>query len=145
MEPRLTVLTLGVTDVAAARRFYLDGLGWVPTLDAGEVVFLQIAPGVLLALWDRDALADDAGTARGPQPPAPVSLGHNVGSAAEVAAVVERMRAAGGEVVREPAAQPWGGVSGYVADPDGFRWEVVWNPGLTVDPDGTVRLSAPET
>ncbi len=144
MDPRLTVLTLGVADLDASRRFYLEGLGWVPTLDAGEVVFVQIAPGTLLALWDRDALADDAGTARGPQPPAPVSLGHNVGSAAEVSEVVDRMRAAGGRVVREPASQPWGGVSGYVADPDGFRWEVVWNPGLTVDPDGTVRLQGPE-
>ena len=137
------MLTLGVTDLAASRRFYVDGLGWTPALDAGEVVFLPLGPGLLLGLWSRDDLADDAGTARGPLPPPPVSLGHNVGSVAEVEAVVTAWRAAGGTVLREPAEQPWGGVSAYVADPDGFRWEVVWNPGLTFTADGTAEFDVP--
>ena len=140
MEPRLSLVTLGVTDLDAARRFYVEGLGWHPVLDAGEAVFLQVGHGLLLSLYGRRDLAREAGTAAGPTDPPPLSLAHNVGSEDEVHRVVEAMRAAGGEVVAEPSRASWGGVTAYVADPDGFRWEVAYNPGLVVDPDGTVRM-----
>lgn len=146
MDARLTVLTLGVRDLDASRRFYVDGLGWTPTLDVpDEVVFIQVGHGMLLALWGADALAADApGTdalaaGRGELAP-PVSLGHNVGTEGEVDAALAAAAAAGGEIVSPARRQPWGGVSGYFADPDGFRWEIVYNPGLIVDADGTVRF-----
>jgi uncharacterized protein len=140
MEQRLTLLTLGVTDLDAARRFYLDGLGWRPLLDAGEVVFLQVGPGLVLSLWGRADLAREAGTASGPVEPPPFSLAHNADSEEAVHRVVADMRAAGGTVVAEPSRASWGGVTAYVADPDGFRWEIAWNEGLVVGPDGAVRM-----
>ena len=142
MDQRLTLVTLGVTDLDAARRFYLDGLGWRALLDAGEAVFIQISPGVVLSLWGRADLAREAGTAAGPGEPPPFSLAHNVDRPEEVQRVVDEMRAAGGTVVAEPVRASWGGVTAYVADPDGFRWEIAWNPGLVVAPDGTVRMAA---
>lgn len=140
MEPRLSLVTLGVTDLDAARRFYVEGLGWRPVLDAGEAVFIQVGHGVLLSLYGRRDLAREARTAAGPTEPPPISLAHNVGSEDEVHRVVETVRAAGGEVVAEPSRASWGGVTAYVADPDGFRWEIAHNPGLVVGPDGTVRM-----
>lgn len=140
MEPRLTLVTLGVTDLAAARTFYVDGLGWRPVLDAGEAVFIQVGHGLLLSLYGREDLAREAGTAAGPTEPPPLSLAHNVGSEAEVHRVVAAMRAAGGTVVAGPARASWGGVTAYVADPDGFRWEIACNPGLVVGEDGAVTM-----
>lgn len=140
MEQRLTLVTLGVTDLDASRRFYLDGLGWQPLLDVDEVVFVQVGPGVVLSLYGRADLAREAGTAAGPGEPPPFSLAHNVADEQAVHRVVAEMRAAGGTVVAEPVRASWGGVTAYVADPDGFRWEIAFNPGLVVAPDGTVRL-----
>jgi hypothetical protein len=142
MEQRLTLVTLGVTDLDAARRFYLDGLGWTALLDAGEAVFVQVGHGLVLSLYGRADLARDAGTAAGPVPPPPLALAHNVGSEEEVRRAVDDWRAAGGELISAPAAAPWGGYVAHVADPDGFRWEIAHNPGLTVDDDGTVRMGA---
>jgi catechol 2,3-dioxygenase-like lactoylglutathione lyase family enzyme len=140
VEQRLTLVTLGVTDLDRARRFYLDGLGWQPLLDAGEAVFLQVGPGVVLSLYGRADLAREAGTAAGGGEPPPLTLAHNVGSEEAVNRVVAEMRAAGGTVVAEPVRASWGGVTAYVADPDGFRWEIAWNPGLVVRPDGSVQM-----
>jgi uncharacterized protein len=141
VEPRVSLITLGVTDLDAARRFYVDGLGWRPLLDAGEAVFLQVGHGLVLSLWGRADLAGEAGTAAGTtaEPP-PFSLAHNVASEQEVRDVVDRMRAAGGEVVAEPSRASWGGTTAYVADPDGFRWEIAHNPWLVVDAEGAVRM-----
>lgn len=138
---RLSVITLGVDDLTVARRFYVDGLGWEPTLDVpGEVAFIQVAPGVLLALWRREAMAADAGV--------PVTAGdavelaHNVDSEPEVTAFLERAAAAGATIVKPAARASWGGFHGLFIDPSGFRWEVAHNPGLVVDPDGTVRFTS---
>lgn len=145
MEQRLDVLTLGVPDLGAARRFYVDGLGWEPVLEVpGEIVFLQVGHGRLLALWGADALEADIVGDRAPAPAAPpgagVSLGHNVGSEAEVAAILERAAAAGGTVLKPAQRADFGGFHGYFADPAGFRWDVVHNPGWSVGADGQVRL-----
>lgn len=140
MEQRITLVTLGVTDLDAARRFYLDGLGWQALLDAGEAVFLRAGPGLVLSLYGRADLAREAGTAAGPVAPPPMTLAHNVGSEEEVGEVVAQMVAAGGEVVARPGRTSWGGFTAYVADPDGFRWEIAYNPGLVVADDGTVHM-----
>jgi catechol 2,3-dioxygenase-like lactoylglutathione lyase family enzyme len=142
VEQRITLITLGVTDLDVARRFYLDGLGWHALLDAGEAVFLQVGPGLVLSLYGRADLARDAGTAAGPVEPPPITLAHNVATEDDVQRVVDDLRAAGGRVVSGPVRASWGGLIAHVADPDGFRWEIAWNPGLVVEPDGTVRMGA---
>jgi catechol 2,3-dioxygenase-like lactoylglutathione lyase family enzyme len=141
MDPRLSLLTLGVHDLAAARRFYVEGLGWPPALDVpGAVVFIQVGHGLLLSLYPADELAAEAGTTPGGGATAPMTLAHNVDGPEQVDAILAEAVAAGGTLVAPGQPRDWGGYSGYFADPDGFRWEVAHNPGLTVGPDGTVSL-----
>jgi uncharacterized protein len=140
---RLSIVTLGVADVTASRRFYVDGLGWEPVFEVpGDVCFIQVAHGVVLALWDRAAMTEDVG-----HPVTPgdhVVLAHNVDSAQEAEAFMATALAAGAQVLKPVHQAFFGGVQGYFADPDGVRWEVAWNPGLVVEADGTVRLTPPE-
>ena len=144
MDAKVSVITLGVRDLDQTYGFYAGRLGWKPVQYVPEeVVFFQINHGLLLAFFRADQLAAEAG-AVGPAETAPVTLAHNVGSAREVDAVLAEAAAAGGMIVAPGTQMSWGGYSGYFADPEGFRWEVCWNPGLTVDADGTVRLAAPE-
>ena len=143
MEQQLNFIALGVRDVARARDFYVGGLGWTPRLEVpGEIIFLQVNHGLVLALWGRAQMAAELGVAEGELQAgaAPVTLSHNVGSPAEVDAVVGQAREAGAAVVRPPRRQAWGGYSGYFADPDGFRWEVAYNPTWAVDDAGQVTV-----
>jgi catechol 2,3-dioxygenase-like lactoylglutathione lyase family enzyme len=138
MDQRLSLVTLGVGDLPRARAFY-EALGW--TTDAGpddEVVFFQ-AGGMVLALWDRAKLAEDSGVSD-PGGWGGITLAHNVGSPAEVDAVIEEVRSAGGAIVREPGETFWGGYSAAFADPDGHPWEVAHNPHWTIREDGSVSL-----
>lgn len=130
MDPRISVVTLAVRDLAASRRFYLDGLGWTAVVDVpDEVVMVQVGGHVVLSLWDEAAFVAEVGpVARGGGVP-PVTLAHNVATVEEVDAVLTAARAAGASPVGEGAHREWGGYSGYFADPDGFRWEVAYNPG----------------
>lgn len=139
VEARCSIVTLGVADLAASRRFYSDGLGWDPVLDLDGVVFYPVGHGLLLSLFPLDALGADAGVPA--TPGTPFSLGWLVGSPGEVAAVLRRAEAAGAEVLKEAQPAFWGGHHGYFADPDGHRWEVAWNPGFSVADDGTPVLS----
>jgi uncharacterized protein len=140
MRQGVTVVTLGVSDLARARAFY-EALGWrsdsAPEI---EVVFFQ-AGGMVLSLWDRDRLAEDSGVELA-DGYGGVTLASNVGSPAEVDAVIAEARAAGATVTREPAETFWGGYSGVFADPDGHPWEVAHNPHWTLEPDGSVSLPA---
>ena len=138
MEQRLSLVTLGVDDVAAARRFY-EALGWTTrAAPDDEIVFFQ-AGGVVVALWSREALAADTGSAdRGGF--GGITLAHNVRSPAEVDGVLAEAAAAGGTVVRPGAATSWGGYSGIFLDPAGHAWEVAHNPHWTVHDDGSVAL-----
>jgi catechol 2,3-dioxygenase-like lactoylglutathione lyase family enzyme len=140
MKPRLTVLTLTVDDLDRAVAFYRDGLG-LPTegvvgreFEHGAVAFFDLQAGVRLALWPRASLAHDAGLPVGPRSTTELSLGHNVGSKAEVDAVMAEATAAGARVVKAAADTFWGGYAGYFQDPDGHLWEVVWNPAWDVGP-----------
>jgi catechol 2,3-dioxygenase-like lactoylglutathione lyase family enzyme len=136
VKPRLSVITLGVDDLGRALAFYRDGLG-LPTPgivgaehDFGAVVFVDLQPGLKLALWPRACIARDAGIDAVPPSPTDVTLGHNVASRAEVDAVMEQARRAGATIVKPAQATFWGGYAGYFADPDGHLWEVVFNPDL---------------
>lgn len=122
MDQYLSFLTLAVEDRDASRRFYVDGLGWTPRFDDVDVIFLQVGPGLVLSLWEKDSFRAEVG-----EPStglAPMTLSHNVGSDAEVDAVLEAARAAGARSVQPAQRRDWGGWSGYFEDPDGFRWEV---------------------
>jgi hypothetical protein len=137
MEQRVSVVTLGVSDVSVARRFY-EALGWDGVSPDGEVVFFQ-AGGMVLALWGRALLAEDSGVADGGGWGG-VTLAHNVSSPDEVDAVLREAAAAGATVVRPGALTSWGGYAGAFTDPDGHPWEVAHNPHWTLAPDGTVHL-----
>ena len=139
MRQRLSVVTLGVSDLSRARRFY-EALGWKTSSDPeADVVFFQ-AGEMVLALWDRARLAEDSCVEDAPGWGG-VTLALNLGSSSEVDAVTEQARAAGARIGREPAETFWGGYSSVFIDPDGHPWEVAHNPHWTLTPDGAVRLS----
>jgi catechol 2,3-dioxygenase-like lactoylglutathione lyase family enzyme len=138
MKQRVTVITLGISDLKRARAFY-EALGWRSR--AGEdddVVFFQIG-GSVLSLWDRARLAEDSGIELG-SGYGGITLAHNVGSPSEVDAIVEQAAQAGATITRPPAETFWGGYSGVFADPDGYPWEVAHNPHWRLDDDGNVTL-----
>ncbi len=138
MEHRLSLVTLGVADLARARAFYAS-LGWRASGDPdADVAFFQ-AGGMVLALWSRASLAADSGIEDSPGWGG-VTLAHNVRSAAEVDAVIEEARTAGAEITREPGETFWGGYSGVFTDPDGHPWEVAHNPRWTIGEDGSVTI-----
>lgn len=141
MKSTVSAITLGVRSMQDARRFYVDGLGWrLIGEQEGEIVFLQLGPGQILALWNAGSMTGEYGdVGHGPQAP-PMSLGQNVDSPQEVDAVLAQAVQAGATLVSPGRRQAWGGYSGCFADPDGFRWDIVHNPGFTVEPDGTVRM-----
>jgi uncharacterized protein len=142
VDQQVHFTTLATADLDAARRFYVEGLGWRPLLDVpGEIVFFQVAPGAVLAFFEAGKFAQDLG--RGPARPevSGLTLAHNVADRDAVRALVEAMVAAGGTVLTPPEEGAFGGVfHALVADPNGVVWEVGHNPGWSVDPDGTVRL-----
>ena|SRR5689334_7036600 len=138
MEPRISLVTLGVTDLARSKAFY-EALGWHGT-EVQETVFVQAGP-LALVLWGRDKLAadsglvDDDGATWGG-----MALAHNVRSREEVDAIVAAARAAGAIVTREPAETFYGGYAGVFRDPDGHVWEVAHNPGFMLADDGSLVL-----
>jgi uncharacterized protein len=138
VEQRLSLVTLGVGDLARSRAFY-TGLGWrTGAAPEDDVVFFR-AGGAVLALWDRAKLAEDSGVADAGGWGG-VTLAHNVRSPEEVDAVIEEARSAGADVVREAGETFWGGYSGVFVDPDGHPWEVAHNPHWTLAADGSVEL-----
>lgn len=139
MQPRLTLLTLGTTDLARAIRFY-ENLGWTRSACGGEgVAFFQVG-GLALALWPRENLAEDAGVPAQGEGFRGFALAYNTASREETDAVLTKAVEAGGTLVKSAGDVFWGGYSGYFADPDGTLWEVAWNPGFTLLPDGTLKL-----
>jgi catechol 2,3-dioxygenase-like lactoylglutathione lyase family enzyme len=139
-QPRIDFITLGVPSLDDARRFFVDGLGWPALFDVpGEIVFVQVNHGLTIGFFGRDDLARDSTAPLG-EGPAPMSLSCNFDSESEVVAEVDRWRAAGATVLKEPQKADFGGFHAYLADPAGFRWELCHNPGWSVDADGTVHI-----
>ena len=139
MQPRLSLVTLGVADVAAARAFY-ERLGFKASAASQEGVAFFAAGGVVLGLFGRAALAEDAQVADSAPGFSGVALAHNVSSEAEVDAVLAEAVAAGGCLLKAGQKVFWGGYSGYFADPDGHLWEVAFNPFFPLDSDGRITL-----
>jgi len=142
MKPCVHFITLGVSDLAASRRFYVEGLGWPTAFDVpGEITFIQVGHGLLLALFGTAALEADIGRTGTPTTgPAPFTLAQVVDTEDEVIAVLDAARAAGATILKPAQRGDFGGFHGYFADPDGFRWEVATNPGWSVASDGTVSI-----
>ena len=140
MEQRLSLITLGVADLARSTAFY-EALGWQRGFRQAEgVAFFQLG-GIILSLWSEQSLAEDAGlpprTDRGFRG---IAFAYNVREREEVDAAVDAVEAAGGTVTRRPEEKFWGGYGGYVADPDGHAWEIAWNPSFPIAEDGSMKL-----
>ncbi len=134
MEPRITVITLGVDNLERSLQFYREGLG-LPSqgiedsdVENGAVAFFDLQGGLKLALFRRGDLALDANVPQGKASPTEFTLAHNVASKAEVDAIMEQARTAGAMITDPAHDRFWGGYSGYFQDPDGHLWEVAWNP-----------------
>jgi len=134
MKPRITLVTIGVDDLERSLRFYRDGLGW-PTdgivgkeYEHGAVAFFKLQDGLRLAIWARADIAHESKVPLGPKSATEFMLAHNVGSKAEVDAVIAQARTAGATITDPPHDAFWGGYTGCFQDPDGHLWEVAWNP-----------------
>jgi catechol 2,3-dioxygenase-like lactoylglutathione lyase family enzyme len=142
MESRISLITLGVSDLQRSLRFYRDGLG-LPTTWTGDkgVVFFKTA-GTRLALYPYADLAKDAGPAFVGQPMpkfAGIVPAHNVREKSEVDTVLAAAERAGGTIVKPGQDAFWGGYSGYFADPDGYLWEVAWG-AFPFNDDGSLKV-----
>lgn len=133
MKPRISMVTLGVRDLAKSAKFYEEGLGFPRMGSPPEVAFFTLN-GTWLGLYGRDALAEDAGVPEQGQGFESFALAHNVSSEGEVDAVVSQALRAGATLVKPPQKVSWGGYSGYFEDPDGHLWEVAHNPLFWVGP-----------
>jgi catechol 2,3-dioxygenase-like lactoylglutathione lyase family enzyme len=136
VKPRITLLTLGVSDLERSLAFYRDGLG-LPTdgivgqeFEYGAVAFFKLQDGLGLALWPRSSIARDTGLAVQPPSATEFTIAHNVGSKEEVDAILEQARRAGATVVKPAGETFWGGYAAYFQDPDGHLWEVAFNPQM---------------
>lgn len=135
---RVSLVTLGVSDLARARAFY-EALGWRTGAGPDDDVVFFDTGGLIVSLWSRESLAEDSGVDDGGGWGG-VTFAYNVRSPAEADQVIGQARAAGARIAREPGATFWGGYSGVFVDPDGHPWEVAHNPHWTIRDDGTVSL-----
>ena len=137
MQQQISVITLGIADLARSKRFYVDGFGWKPVLDTPHIVFYQMN-GLMLGTWLASALAEDTG--RVGLKPGAFSLAHNVPTQADVQPLLDRLASFGGRMLRVADAPPHGGFRGYVADPDDHAWEIAFNPAWPIDAEGHVKF-----
>jgi len=139
MEQRISVITLGVKDLTVSKKFYCDGLGWKPIFENSDIIFFQTG-GMVFALFVLDQLADDFNGDHTSFGVAAMALGYNVRAKSEVVPLLQRAAAAGAKILKPARDASWGGYSGYFADPDGFAWEVAWNPFWRFASDGSVQF-----
>ncbi|XGC80610.1 VOC family protein [Bdellovibrio bacteriovorus] len=140
MEARLSLITLGVNSISLSREFYEKGLGWdVSSASNENVVFLKTR-GTVISLFGKEELAKDAQVDAQGSGFRDFALAHNVRTKDEVAEVLAQAEKAGGKIIKPAQDVFWGGHSGYFEDPDGFLWEVAWNPHFPLDENGNVQL-----
>ncbi|CAN5242295.1 VOC family protein [soil metagenome] len=142
MQQDVTFITLATQDLDAARRFYQDGLGWSPLIDVpDEIIFFQVAPGLVLGLFDATKFDEDLLRPPTTTGASGVTLAHNVDDRVAVTRVIDEMVAAGGTILKPAQDGAFGGIfHGHVADPNGVIWEIAHNPGMRIAPDGTVSF-----
>ena len=142
MDSWISLITLGMRDVERSRRFYRDGLGWpesTASMESEDVAFLHTG-GVVLALYKRELLAAAADLSPVGSGFAGFALAHNVATRELVDAALEVAVDAGGTLLKPGTETEWGGYTGYFADPDGFLWEIAWNPSFPLREDGSIDL-----
>jgi predicted lactoylglutathione lyase len=139
MEQRISIVTLGVKDLAASKRFYADGLGWKAVFENKEIAFFQ-AGGMIFGLFLREKLAEDFQVDAASFGRAAMALAYNVRARSEVDPLMKQAASAGATILKSARVASWGGYSGYFADPDGFAWEIAWNPSWSVKPDGSIEF-----
>jgi catechol 2,3-dioxygenase-like lactoylglutathione lyase family enzyme len=139
MKPRISVVTLGVSDLEKSLVFYRDGLGLATEgvigreFEHGAVAFFDLAGGLKLALWALNDIAHDTGLPAGPVNPTAMTIGHNVRERGEVDATMAMAQKAGARIIKPAQDTFYGGYAGYFSDPDGHVWEIVWNPQFLPD------------
>ena len=139
MDQRISLITLGVSDLERSREFY-ERLGWQRSMKKTEgIVFFQTG-GMALALFPRHELANDANIAADGHGWSGITLAQNLGSREEVDFLLAEAVSAGATLVKPAQQVFWGGYSGYFADPDGFLWEVAWNPHFPIAADGSIQI-----
>ena len=140
MNQHLHIITLGVRDFEVSKHFYEKILGWKPAGTGGDDVAFFQAGGVVLAVYPREKLAEDAQASLGGGGFAGFTLAHNAQSEADVDAIVADLKSKGVEITKEPTKVFWGGYSSYFVDPDGYYWEVAYNPFFEFDINGNLKL-----
>ena len=140
MKQHLHIVTLGVRDLDVSRKFYTDILGWKLSSASNEgITFIQ-AGGVVLALFPREELAKDATVESKGSGFTGFTLAHNAQSESEVDEIIAELKSKDVKIVKEPQKVFWGGYSSYFADPDGYLWEVAYNPFFPFDESGILKL-----
>jgi uncharacterized protein len=139
MKQHIHIITLGVKDLEKSKRFYGETLGWKISRPQEGIAFFQ-AGGVVLALYPRDLLAEDAVASPEGCGFSGVTLAYNAGSEAEVDETIADLKSKGVKIIKEPQKVFWGGYSSYFADPDDFCWEVAYNPFFAFDENGSLKL-----
>jgi catechol 2,3-dioxygenase-like lactoylglutathione lyase family enzyme len=137
MQQQISVITLGIADIARSKHFYGQGFGWKPVFETPDIVFYQMN-GLMLGTWLTRELERDM--KRGLARPGAFSLAHNVAAQADVQPLLDRLAAHGGRMLRTADAPPHGGFRGYVADPDDHAWEIAFNPAWPIAEDGRVTF-----
>jgi catechol 2,3-dioxygenase-like lactoylglutathione lyase family enzyme len=140
MNQHLHLITLGVRDFERSYKFYTETLGWKPSSNSGEDVAFFQAGGVVFAIYPREKLAEDALTYPEGTGFAGVTLAYNAGSEQEVNEVIRDLETKGVPIAKQPQKVFWGGYSSYFVDPDGFHWEVAFNPYFPFDEGGNLKL-----
>jgi len=142
MEPRISIITLGVVDLMRSVRFYRDGLGFPTKFKDDDPIAFFNTGGARLALYPLNKLAEDISPSLQPAKPqfSGITLAHNTRTKEQVAAILARAEAAGGAIVKHAQDVFWGGHSGYFSDPDGYFWEVAWAPMFQFAPDGSLLI-----
>ena len=139
MEQRISIITLGVSDLTRSREFY-EQLGWRRSMAKAEgIVFFQ-AGGIALALYSKEELAKDANVPAAGEGFNRMTIAYNARSREDVDDVLDEARSIGAKIVKPAQEAFWGGYSGYFADPDGFLWEIAWNPFFSITEDGALRI-----
>jgi uncharacterized protein len=140
MNQHLHLVTLGVRNLDVSRKFYTEMLGWKPSSASSDGITFFQAGGVVLALFPREALAEDAVTAPEGSGFSGITLAYNANSESEVDEIIRDLKSKGVTIAKEPQKVFWGGYSSYFVDPDGYHWEVAYNPFFSFDESGNLKL-----
>ena len=139
MKQTISLITLAVEELSRSLAFYQNGLGWTPAFSTDEIAFFQMN-GFVFSLFKKSGLAEDFG-GQIEMGGKSIALAHNVGSKDQVDVLLSKIGSVpGAKVIRDPVERSWGGYSGYFEDPDGYIWEVGWNPHWTLSKDGLVSM-----